>query len=368
MHEYAGNMHMHTPYSDGEKWHAEIAEAAIAAGLDFVIVTDHNVWVSGVEGYYQNENGRVLLLTGEEVHNPRRVPQASHFLVYGAEREMACYAADPQRLIDETRAAGGYGFLAHPYEKDIPILDVANLGWHDWEIEGFSGLEIWNYMSSFKNRLADEMHKLRLKNKVMANLTAVRVALNPEKYIIGPEPQTLALWDELLARGKRIAAVGNSDAHGTPMNLGPLHRQIYPYEFLFRAVNTHVLTPKPLNGDLSHDKETVLNAIGRGNCWVGYDMAHPTKGFRFSGQGIDKGIMGDDVQLDVGATLQAHVPARATIRLIYQGQPIAQAHNSTNLTHIPVEPGAYRVECTIPYMEQERGWIYSNPIYLYEKT
>ena len=44
-HEYAGNMHMHTRYSDGTVWHADIAAAAIDAGLDFVIVTDHNIWV-----------------------------------------------------------------------------------------------------------------------------------------------------------------------------------------------------------------------------------------------------------------------------------------------------------------------------------
>jgi hypothetical protein len=38
-HEYVGNMHMHTPYSDGEGSHVEIARTAQQAGLDFVIVT-----------------------------------------------------------------------------------------------------------------------------------------------------------------------------------------------------------------------------------------------------------------------------------------------------------------------------------------
>ncbi|HSM58601.1 MAG TPA: hypothetical protein VK879_20775, partial [Candidatus Sulfomarinibacteraceae bacterium] len=47
---------------------------AIRAGLDFIIVTDHNVWVHGVEGYYETDEGRVLLLTGEEVHDVRRQP------------------------------------------------------------------------------------------------------------------------------------------------------------------------------------------------------------------------------------------------------------------------------------------------------
>lgn len=359
-----GNMHMHTPYSDGEKWHAEIAEDAIAAGLDFIIVTDHNVWVDGVEGYYENGDGRLLLLTGEEVHNVRRKPQASHFLVYGSERELAHYAADPQALIDATNAAGGYGFLAHPHETGLPQMGYPDLGWHDWEIDHFTGLEIWNYMSSFINCLATEMENFPFKHPFLLKLLALRVATHPEKYIIGPEVRTLALWDELLAQGKRVAGIGNSDAHGTLMSLGPIKRIIYPYEFLFRAVNTHLFLSGPLTGDLSHDKPLILQAIGEGHSWVGYDMVHPTKGFRFIGQGLNKGRIGDQIQLDAGATLQVSVPARADIRIIRHGEIVAEIHNETHLTHIPTEPGAYRVECLLPYQGKKRGWIFSNPIYL----
>jgi len=89
--EYVGNMHMHTSYSDGAGTHADIAQAAIRAGLDFVIVTDHNVRVTGVEGYYYDtmRDHRVLLITGEEVHDMRRQPQANHLLVYGVDGELA---------------------------------------------------------------------------------------------------------------------------------------------------------------------------------------------------------------------------------------------------------------------------------------
>lgn len=348
----AGNLHMHTPYSDGEKWHAEIAEDAIKAGLDFIIVTDHNVWVSDVEGYYENEQGRVLLLTGEEIHDVRRQPQCNHFLVYGVEQELSPLAPDPQKLIDAVREAGGYGFIAHPYDPDATLINEPGLRWQNWGVEGFTGLEIWNYMSNFKGHIGN------------SKLSALRAALRPEKFIVGPEPETLAKWDELLAQGRRVAAVGNSDAHGTTYQLGPLRREIFPYQFLFSAVNTHVLLPNELTGDLAHDKALILEAIGNGHSWIGYDMAHPTKGFRFSGQSLDKGIMGDEIRMDAGATLQARVPIKANIRLIYQGETIAQVTNETNLTHIPIDPGAYRVECSINYMGQERGWIYSNPIYL----
>lgn len=363
--EIVGNLHMHTPFSDGEKYHAAIADDAIKAGLDFVIVTDHNIWVQDVEGYYENGEGRVLLFTGEEVHNVRRKPQASHFLAFGAERELSCFAPNPQVLIDETIGAGGYGFLAHPHERDIPIVNEPNLGWHDWDIDGFTGLEIWNYMSCVKNRLAEALENLRWPNRLTGNLAALRIGLNPERVVTGPEPETLELWDELLSQGKRIVAIGNSDAHGTPMSMGPIKREIYPYEFLFRQVNTHIVCPKPLSGDVAEDKHMILKSLGQGNAWVGYDMPHPTKGFKFSGKGKSKGVMGDRIKMDAGATLQVRTPARADIRLIRHGQVVAQAENETTLTHIPHEPGAYRVECEIPYMDKNRGWIFSNPIYLY---
>lgn len=363
--EIIGNMHMHSPYSDGELWHAEIAQEAIAAGLDFIIVTDHNVWVNGLEGYYENDNGRVLLLSGEEIHNVRRRPQASHLLVYGAERELAHYAVNPQELIDAVEQAGGICFLAHPHEKDLRILDHDNLGWHDWEIENYTGLEIWNYMSSFACRLADELEKLPFENGLLDKLTAVRVALNPEKYITFPEQETLDYWDELLAQGKYIAAVGGSDAHGTPLSFGPLQRTIYPYEYLFRAINTHLFIEEPLTGDIVRDKQMIYRAIGRGHSWVAYDLPHASKGFRFTGHGRNKGHMGNRVQMDAGATLQVIVPTRADIRIVRHGEVVASIKNETNLTYIPGEAGAYRVECTIDYLGKKRGWIYSNPIYLW---
>jgi hypothetical protein len=190
------------------------------------------------------------------------------------------------------------------------------------------------------------------------------MVLRPELYLDGPDPRTLALWDDYLTQGLRVAAIGNSDAHGTPMHLGPIHREIYPYEFLFRAVNTHVLLPEPLNGAVEDDRRSLAQAVGRGNSWVGYDMASPTDDFRFTVQGETYGIVGDEMKLGLGATLQIRAPARCRIRLVRHGAVMAEVERESNLTYIPTEPGAYRVECLIPFEGRERGWIYSNPIYL----
>ena len=69
MPEIVVNLHMHTRYSDGTGSHADIASAALRAGLDAVIVTDHNVLVQGIEGYVRQGRRRVLVLVGEEVHD-----------------------------------------------------------------------------------------------------------------------------------------------------------------------------------------------------------------------------------------------------------------------------------------------------------
>lgn len=362
--ELVGNMHMHTPYSDGEKYHRAIAEDAIAAGLDFIIVTDHNVWVDGLEGYVENAHGRVLLLVGEEVHDTRRDPQANHLLVYGAEQELAPLARDPQQLIDAARAAGGLTFLAHPHDRPMPLFGgIPDLGWHNWEVRHYTGLEIWNYMSSFTNELSRVVGETAADN-LLNRLAALPLALRPERYITAPEPATLAKWDELLAEGRRVAAVGNSDVHGTPVRLGPVQREIFPYDWCFRAVNTHIRIPYPLTGDLATDKALIYDALGRGCGWVGYDMAHPTRGFQFWAEGRTGARMGDEVALGPDTLLRVHTPAPATIRLIRHGQKVKSVANARALTFKPDKPGAYRVECSRLFHGRRRGWIYSNPIYL----
>ena len=248
--EYVGNMHMHTPYSDGTATHSEIADAAILANLDFLIVTDHNILVEGVQGYYGDEEyGYVLLLTGEEIHDRTRQPQVNHCLVYGAKQELLHYADNPQQLINEANNLGALTFLAHPYDKKIPWQKFSNsISWVNWEVENFTGLEIWNYMSCFKG-LVETPYK------------TLRYVFKPEQAIVSPRLETLAKWDELLAKNLRVVGIGNSDAHGTVYSMGMIKHRIFPYDYLFNCVNTHILTQIAFNGELEHDEPLVYQAL-----------------------------------------------------------------------------------------------------------
>lgn len=352
MHELVVNLHMHTLYSDGSGTHGELAHAALQAGLDVVIVTDHNVLVAGAERYYTEGKQRVLMLIGEEVHDQARLPQKSHLLVFNAAREMATFAADPQNLIDNVRRAGGLSFIAHPFDAACKPIKETDIRWEDWQVHGFSGLELWNGLSELK----EHGHSL---------LHIFFYAFFPRFLAQQPPAQTLEKWDEMLASGGRVVAVGGSDAHALHARLGPLRRVIYPYEFHFKAINTHILTPAPLSGDVPADREMVYQALAVGRAFVGYDLPGSTRGFSFSAQGKEAtALMGDEIQAQGGVTLKVKLPAAAECCLLKDGKLIQRWRNQEACSYVTTQPGVFRVEVYRNYLGRRCGWVFSNPIYV----
>lgn len=352
MHELLVNLHMHTTYSDGHATHREVAKAAIEAGLNVVIVTDHNVYVSGEEGYYEEGDGKVLMLIGEEIHDQAREPQKNHTLVFGAGRELSQFASNPQQLLDAVKKAGGLSFLAHPVDPAAPVFGEPDISWVDWDVQSFTGIELWNGMSEFKGRLKSKLH-------------GIFYAFFPHTIAQGPYPEAIRLWDNLLNQGKQVVAIGGSDAHALPARLGPLKKTLFPYELHFRSINTHLLTPQPLTGNLYDDRRMVLEAFRLGHAFIGYDLPASTEGFRFYAKTqYDTMVMGDITPAGKGVTLQIRLPARVPCRLYKDGKVIKKWQKRDLYTYITSEPGVYRVEADIEYRGRLRRWIVSNPIYL----
>jgi hypothetical protein len=353
--EIVGNFHLHTTSSDGSGSHAQVAEAAAQAGLDVIAYTDHNVWLAGQEGWYEQPGTgkRVLLLMGEEVHDEQRCPEASHYLCLGAGHDVAEYASAPQTLITAVNRHGGAGFIAHPVERAAPLFGELALPWLDWEVHGYTGIELWNYMSEFKACLSSKS-------------AAVLAAFFPELFISGPFPETLALWDDLLCRGRKVAAIGGADAHANVYSLGGLRRAIFPYVYLFRAVNTHLILDAPFSDNFDEARSQVLNGLQAGRAFVAYDLAGGGRGFRFTATvGHASVPMGGTIELDGPATLRAVCPRPAHLRLIQDGQPAADVYGR-ELIHTTRTPGVFRVEAYRRYRRKRRAWIFSNPIYIRE--
>lgn len=341
------NLHMHTVHSDGTASHQELARIAAAAGLDVIVVTDHNVYVPGVEGWY----GRTLVLVGEEIHDAGRHPQSSHTLCFDIDRDLSEHAADPQALQDAVAADGGFTFLAHPFERDAPsFLPEPNISWRNWEVTGYVGIELWNYMSEFKSALKGKAH-------------ALLMAFVPALAILGPYPETLRRWDELL-QSQRVAALGGSDAHARTYRLGPIRRVVEPYSYLFRCVNTHLLLPEPLSGELAHDRALVYDALRAGRGFVGYEQPGRTTGFYFYARSGDaEATMGETLAARGRITLEAACPQPANLCLLRDGQVVAR-RTGRRLALVTDQPGVYRLEARQHYAGRTRGWIFSNPIYI----
>jgi len=352
MQEIILNLHIHTNYSDGSLPHAEVAKAAIRCGLDAILITDHNVRPEGLQGYFHNAGKKVLVMIGEEIHNQDRQPQKSHLLAFGADRDLANFAYDPQLLIQKVAQAGGISFLAHPYDPALPAFGEDNISWADWQVSAYTGIELWNGFSELK---------VHVHNK----LQAIFYAFNPQFIAHQPPAQTLKIWDKLLSKGNKVVAIGGSDAHATRHSMGPISRIIFPYEFHFSAVNTHLLLESPLSGNTETDSRSILDAMQKGHCFVGYDLPISTRGFRFWAEnGMNGSIMGDEIKLKNNLNLKIQLPSPAECHLVKDGEIIKQWSGETEIHYTVDKMGVYRVECYRNYLGRKRGWIFSNPIYI----
>ena len=103
--------HVHSTYSDGTATVPELAEAAAEAGVECVLLTDHDTLEArrrGEEGWH----GGVLILVGHEVS-----PKGGHLLVFGVEEEIGHAGRSEREILEAVRDAGGVSIAAHPFSE-----------------------------------------------------------------------------------------------------------------------------------------------------------------------------------------------------------------------------------------------------------
>ncbi|MBW1925087.1 MAG: CehA/McbA family metallohydrolase [Deltaproteobacteria bacterium] len=345
--ECVGNLHVHSIHSDGAGTVPEIALAAQELGLDFVILNDHEYMMDALhleeEGYY----GRTLVLVGQEIGE-----RYHHYLAFGLEDLLRGANLSPQEVIDRVNRAGGFGFLAHPFEKGMPFTEKSvAYTWNDLTVKGFAGICIWNYTSRWKERVKTALHGIYC-------LIFKTLSLKP------PSRETLAFWDGL-CKERRVAAVGGSDAHGAVFRWGPFSFKPLSYEHLLNTITNHVLLNKPLSPDAEEGKAQIHEAIREGRLYLAHENLAKATGFRFEYQ-LDGGgrlTLGQEATFAPGK-VRVHCPERARITLVGDGREILTRETRDLETEIG-GPGVYRVEVYLrkPFFGW-RPWIYSNPIYL----
>jgi hypothetical protein len=345
--EYVGNLHIHSAYSDGAGDVSELAQSAKKVGLDFVILNDHDYMTKELhleeEGFFKG----VLILLGLEIGG-----RYHHYLAYDLKEMVRSGSLSPQEVIDIVESQGGFGFLAHPFEKGMPFYEKSvAYTWNDLSVTGFTGICIWNYSSRWKERVKSPVHGLFL-------------LMFKSQMLKGPSEQTLSFWD-ILCRKRKVAAIGGSDAHGSVFRWHGIQFTPLSYDHLLNTINVHILLHRPLSSDFEEAKKDVYGALRKGRLFIAHENLAPARGFKFHyvSEGGTYLAMGEEGPFQPG-TLVIETPAEGRIGLLRNGNLIKQWRGRKVSFRIG-EEGVYRVEVSRRVIFFGwRPWIFSNPVYL----
>lgn len=344
--DYKGACHIHTRYSDGRIRVPDVISEARDAGLDFIILSDHNTLLPkrhGWEGWHDN----LLVIVGMEVTTRR----GGHFLALNAAPltngdavNFKNYWRMPTgKCLDEAVNNGDTTFIVHPLGKRKKPFNINIEAWQDWEHNGFAGIEIWSYIH-------DWIDGLKLSN-------LWHFYKHPNEQLKGPDSKLLSLWDKL-GQERKVAGISGLDAHfkGLPFT----NIALFKYKDLFSTLRTHVLLEKDLDKS-NEDIHCVIEAHKEGRCYVSLDWLADATGFGFTADtGSRTYYMGDeifDTETDIHFSIQSPHPAK--IKLLRNSEIVVE-NEGTVLKCSSKEKGVFRVEA---YLEN-RPWVFTNPIYV----
>ncbi len=334
MFDYCGAIHIHSFYSfDGHRKPEEIIEAANRCGLDFIVITDHfSIEAKKYEGWHKN----TLVIVGEEIS-----PKYNHYLAFDIKNAVITDKQEnnPQKYIDEVNCRGGYGFIAHPDHKCNKKFDIKSYRWNDWNSENYTGFCIWDLQTDWQETLKNYP-------------TALLSYFFPTYFLKGPKKETLKRWDEInqseIRRGgkEKKYAIGEIDNHESIRKYFGIKLKIFPFEFAFRTIRTHITINEPFSKSDSDIKKVHI-ALKTGKSFVSNDYFLNATGFQFYREN-DKIIA------------KTTVPAK--IKIIRNGNLFAEDFSDILVVNAE-QKGVYRCEC---YLKKFgfKPWIFSNPLFV----
>jgi hypothetical protein len=361
----------------------ELLKAAKQTGIKIIMLSEHtrpprdfinDSWRGNREG--------VLFIPGAE---------SEGFLVYPRKSIIKSYINKSWKTradyIDLITRGGGNIFLSHVEER------------LDWPADRLDGLEIYNHHTDYKDE-GEFVVWLRTSLTSPERLKDIEQLLAEfpmEVFGITQDylAPIVAKWD-LDSQKHRLTGIAANDCHhnqvftvkvagsdsieidivGDPprkFDAGNLPRiaemvkgrkegeviaklDFDPYEMSLGYVSTHLLLHE-LN------EASVRKALKSGHAYVAHDWLCDPTGFAYivERSGNVMGVMGDEVKLEKGLKLRLAAPVAGTIKLFRYGTVIKEV-KSDRLDYDVVEAGNYRIEIWLEIDQEQRPWIYSNPI------
>ena len=327
-------VHLHSTYSDGTGTVPEIVAAGRKAEVDVILLTDHDS-LAALRNGEEGDHGGVLLLVGEEV-SPKG---GDHYLAFGIEQEIDWRAIWPQEIPEAVRAAGGFGFAAHPFSRGSERFKRLGTPMPFRHLDAVDGVELWSFVTDTAEALTGIPD-------------VIRMVVSPNRQVDHPPAGNLAEWDRMCAQ-RRVPAIGGLDAHQVGKRIaGRVPLRLMSYARSFRQLRTHVLAR-------SRDRDGVYDALREGRAYIAMDALAPASGFEFGAGELE---MGAEAKA-AGQTLRVRAPRPCRLRLLRDGEVVASAEGDS-LEHVAAGPGVYRAEARLDAFGRERTWVLTNPIYL----
>ena len=340
-----GAVHVHTcTYSDGLGTVEDVMEAARAAGIDFVVLADHNTVGAQRDGWPQRfASCPPHLIVADEI----TVAGGRFLLGFRLPSDFEFPVDQPAQVaVDAIRDAGGVAMVSLPFDMKHP--------WEDWDVDGCSGLEVLNLSTTARGHinLLSLAWLIPLWRTKGTGAVLNAIAARPDA--------ALRRWDQWLAKGLRTVGLGALDAHAQ-MKILARKVSIPTYEESFRALTTHVWVhpgsdPVP---------DAIEDALLAGRSYFAFDSIGGGATLWF---GTEDGVLPGGTAA-VGTRLWAKAPAGTFLRLLHDGR-LAASSRDGSLEHRTTVPGAYRLEASRvgawlgPFAIGARPWAFTNPIFV----
>jgi len=376
--DYQGVLHAHTYWShDSRGTLPEIVSGAKQANLDFIFFSDHahgkmDTFPRSFHGIYEG----IIMEAGTESSNGLMVnPFDSTILDWNVPTD---------QLIRQVVHSGGFVGYVHT-EKE-----------HDWQNPDYQAMEIYNIHTD----LEDEEGILPFLINNMVNGKKFKHWCYRELY--DEQTAILSNWDELNLQ-RQIVGFGAVDAHNNqsfrarylengkvewvgpnadalvirtpnwldklllddPDEFGWAYKwELDPYFESFNFVNNHVFCDKLTNTNI---REHVV----KGHLFVSFESLAPAKGFQYFAQNDRDSvtaILGDSVMLKYVDVLKGVSPFPVKFELFKDGKSIEESREAYEFKSNSIdEQGNYRLVARLRFGKEWIPWIYTNPIYVYNK-
>ena len=343
-----GVYHMHSIFSDGKGTIDEITQAAASLNLDFVILTDHgrpNLQSSTCTTWLNN----VLLIGGSELSL-----NSGHLAAMGFKVPDYIFPPEAQEAINEVIDDNGVCFISHPFDDKVP--------WTDWDITGYTGLEVLSSYSAA--RRAGILKILIFPLKYLIN--SKYALLNTMGYPI----DNIKKWDSLNQPG-RYYGIYALDAHAKLPISKKIQLNFPTYKSMFEIMTVYVKIPQALETDAHQAANTIVSSLKKGNFFNVIEGIASANGFeaffieKNSGKRIEMGGSSREKQ----GKLVILIPfdfETGTIIFRNGTKGEQKANKQKKQLEIDVnEPGVYRIEVYVPGNTfDDLPWIMTNPFFV----